>query len=47
MGETPEDIQRGLAAWDGVVDEVVVRAVVTRDTIEEVINIVRAARSIA
>ncbi|HSB78216.1 MAG TPA: LLM class flavin-dependent oxidoreductase [Candidatus Methylomirabilis sp.] len=46
-GETPEDIQRGLAVWNGVVDEVIVRAVVARDTLEEVLDLVEAARPIA
>ena len=43
-GETPEDIQRGLAAWDGVVDEVVVRAVVAHDLVQQVLDLVEAAR---
>ncbi len=42
-GATPEDIQRGLAAWDGVVDEVVVRAVTGRETIEEAVQLLEAA----
>ena len=46
-GETPQDIQRGLSAWDGVVDEVIVRAVVARDTGEEVLDLVEAARPMA
>ncbi len=46
-GETPEDVQRGLAVWDGVVDEVIVRAVVARDAVEEVLDLVEAARPIA
>jgi alkanesulfonate monooxygenase SsuD/methylene tetrahydromethanopterin reductase-like flavin-dependent oxidoreductase (luciferase family) len=46
-GETHEEIQRGLAAWDGVVDEVIVRAVAARDTIEAVLDLVEAARPIA
>lgn len=46
-GETPEDIQRGLAAWDGVVDEVIVRAVTAHDAVEDVLDLVEAARPIA
>ena len=46
-GETPEDIQRGLAVWDGVVDEVIVRAVAARDTAEDVLDLVEAARPFA
>lgn len=46
-GETPEDIQRGLAAWGGVVDEAVVRAVVARDTVEDFLDLVEAAGPMA
>jgi alkanesulfonate monooxygenase SsuD/methylene tetrahydromethanopterin reductase-like flavin-dependent oxidoreductase (luciferase family) len=46
-GETPEEIQRGLAAWDGVVDEVIVRAVAASDAVEAVLDLVEAARPIA
>ena len=46
-GETREDIQRGLAVWDGVVDEVIVRAVVAHDAVEKVLDLVEAARPIA
>jgi alkanesulfonate monooxygenase SsuD/methylene tetrahydromethanopterin reductase-like flavin-dependent oxidoreductase (luciferase family) len=46
-GEKPEEIQGGLAAWDGVVDEVIVRAVPARDTVEAVLDLVEAARPIA
>jgi alkanesulfonate monooxygenase SsuD/methylene tetrahydromethanopterin reductase-like flavin-dependent oxidoreductase (luciferase family) len=46
-GETPGDIQRGLSAWDGVVDEVIVRVVAASDTAEHVTDLVRAARPIA
>lgn len=46
-GETSEDIRRGLAAWDGIVDEVVVRVVVAHDTVEEVTTTLGAARPMA
>lgn len=42
-GSAPEDIQRGLSAWDGVIDEVVVRAVAASDTVEDVTRLVEAA----
>lgn len=45
--KTPGDIQRGLSAWDGVVDEVIVRAVASSDTVAHVTNLVTAARPIA
>ncbi|HET9015642.1 MAG TPA: LLM class flavin-dependent oxidoreductase [Thermomicrobiaceae bacterium] len=40
---TAEDLKRGLDAWDGVLDEVVVRAITARDTLEETLALVRAA----
>lgn len=43
-GSTPAEVQQGLAAWDGVVDEVVVRAIAAQDTIEDVRRIVEATR---
>lgn len=41
---TPEDIQSALAAWDGLVDETVVRAITAHDTSDEVLELVAAAR---
>lgn len=41
---TPADVRRGLAAWDGVVDEVVVRAIPPQDTVEDVLHLLQAAR---
>jgi alkanesulfonate monooxygenase SsuD/methylene tetrahydromethanopterin reductase-like flavin-dependent oxidoreductase (luciferase family) len=41
---TPEDIQSRLAAWDGLVDTVVVRAITARDTTDQVLELVKAAR---
>jgi alkanesulfonate monooxygenase SsuD/methylene tetrahydromethanopterin reductase-like flavin-dependent oxidoreductase (luciferase family) len=43
LGTTHEEIQRGLAAWDGVVDEVVVRAIPAHDTVGEALQILEAA----
>jgi alkanesulfonate monooxygenase SsuD/methylene tetrahydromethanopterin reductase-like flavin-dependent oxidoreductase (luciferase family) len=43
-GDTPEDIQRGLAAWDGLVDEVVVRAITPGDTSADISRLLEAAR---
>jgi len=43
-GSTPEDIQEGLHRWDGVVDEVVVRGITADDTVEDVLQLVQAAR---
>jgi alkanesulfonate monooxygenase SsuD/methylene tetrahydromethanopterin reductase-like flavin-dependent oxidoreductase (luciferase family) len=42
-GETPEDLQRGLAEWDGVVDEVVVRSITARDEATDVLQLLEAA----
>jgi alkanesulfonate monooxygenase SsuD/methylene tetrahydromethanopterin reductase-like flavin-dependent oxidoreductase (luciferase family) len=35
-------LQRALAAWDGVVDEVVIRGITAHDTEDEVVQLVRA-----
>jgi alkanesulfonate monooxygenase SsuD/methylene tetrahydromethanopterin reductase-like flavin-dependent oxidoreductase (luciferase family) len=43
-GTTSEDIQRGLSAWDGVVDEVVVRAVTGQDTVGDITQLLGAAK---
>lgn len=40
----PEAIAPALAAWPGVVDEVVLRAITGQDTVEETLALVRAAR---
>ncbi len=42
--DSTEAIQQRLAAWDGVVDEVVVRAIIANNTVEEVQEIIEAAR---
>lgn len=44
VGTTPQDIQSGLAVWDGVVDEVVVRAITAHDTVEEMLALIEAAK---
>jgi alkanesulfonate monooxygenase SsuD/methylene tetrahydromethanopterin reductase-like flavin-dependent oxidoreductase (luciferase family) len=41
---SPDAISRALAHWHGVVEEIVVRAVTDRDTVEENLALVRAAR---
>lgn len=41
---TPQDIRSALAAWDGLVDDVVVRAITAHDTTEEVLGLIEAAR---
>ena len=38
-----EGIKRALAAWDGAVDEVVLRAITAKDTVEDHLTLVRAA----
>ncbi|GAC1334760.1 MAG: hypothetical protein NVSMB22_27290 [Chloroflexota bacterium] len=43
-GRTEDSIQQGLAAWNGVVDEVVVRAIPAHNTAEDVLTVVEAAR---
>jgi alkanesulfonate monooxygenase SsuD/methylene tetrahydromethanopterin reductase-like flavin-dependent oxidoreductase (luciferase family) len=43
MGNTKEEIQLGLQRYDGVLDEVVVRAITVDDSIEEVVRLVEAA----
>lgn len=43
-GDSAEDIQRGLDAWNGVVDEVVVRALPAHDLVEETVAILNAAK---
>lgn len=38
-----DGIRRALAAWDGAVDEVVLRAITAKDTVEDHLTLVRAA----
>lgn len=42
-GQSAGDIQQGLARWEGVLDEVVVRSITPKDTLEETLALVRAA----
>jgi len=42
--ESPAAISTALGAWQGVVDEVVIRAITGRDTVEETLTLVRAAK---
>ena len=41
--ENPGAIKRGLARWQGAVDEVVIRAITAKDTVEDHLALVRAA----
>ncbi|MGH7393684.1 MAG: LLM class flavin-dependent oxidoreductase [Candidatus Rokuibacteriota bacterium] len=41
---TPEALRAALAAWRGVVDEVVLRAITARDTVDENLALLRAAK---
>ncbi len=41
--DDPTGIQAGLGAWEGAVDEVVVRAVTPRDALDETVELVQAA----
>jgi alkanesulfonate monooxygenase SsuD/methylene tetrahydromethanopterin reductase-like flavin-dependent oxidoreductase (luciferase family) len=41
--DTPEAVRRGLAKWQGAVDEIVIRAITARDTVEDHLALVRAA----
>ena len=43
--ETPEAVRRALQAWQGAVDEVVLRAITAKDTADENIALLRAARA--
>jgi alkanesulfonate monooxygenase SsuD/methylene tetrahydromethanopterin reductase-like flavin-dependent oxidoreductase (luciferase family) len=43
-GKTEASLQEQLARWDGVVDEVVVRAIAENDTAHEIVELVEAVR---
>ena len=43
-GATPEAIQAGLGKWRGIVDELVIRSITAKDSVEENTALVRAAR---
>jgi hypothetical protein len=42
VGDDPEAIQRGLAEYDGRLDEVVLRAIVGEETIENYLALLQA-----
>jgi alkanesulfonate monooxygenase SsuD/methylene tetrahydromethanopterin reductase-like flavin-dependent oxidoreductase (luciferase family) len=41
---TPEDVRKAIAKWDGAVDQLIFRAIVAADTVDENLALVRAAR---
>lgn len=41
---TPADVRAAIAKWNGAVDQLVFRAIVARDTVEENLALVRAAK---
>src|SRR6058998_3595285 len=41
--ENPAAVKRGLAKWQGAVDDVVIRAITAKDTVEDHLALVRAA----
>jgi len=41
--DTPDAVKRGLAKWRGAVDEIVIRAITAKDTVEDHLALVRAA----
>ena len=41
----PEEVRAEIAKWQGAVDEVIFRAIVARDTVDEHLALVRAARA--
>ncbi len=41
--ESPDAIRKGLAKWRGAVDEIVIRAITAKDTVEEHVALVKAA----
>jgi alkanesulfonate monooxygenase SsuD/methylene tetrahydromethanopterin reductase-like flavin-dependent oxidoreductase (luciferase family) len=44
MAETPAALRAAIARWDGVVDELVLRAITPADTVDETLALVRAAK---
>jgi hypothetical protein len=38
-----DDVQRGLAPWNGVVDHIIVRSITAKDTVDEHVALVKAA----
>ena len=43
-GQSPAEIRAGLAKWKGAVDEIVLRAITGRDTIDDTLELVRVAK---
>ena len=43
-GQTPQAIREGLARWEGAVDEIVIRAITAKDTVEENLALLRASK---
>jgi alkanesulfonate monooxygenase SsuD/methylene tetrahydromethanopterin reductase-like flavin-dependent oxidoreductase (luciferase family) len=43
-GQTPQAIRDGLARWEGAVDEIVIRAITAKDTVEENLALLRASK---
>jgi alkanesulfonate monooxygenase SsuD/methylene tetrahydromethanopterin reductase-like flavin-dependent oxidoreductase (luciferase family) len=43
-GDTPDAVRDALARWRGVVDDVVVRAIVARDTVDDTLALLRALK---
>lgn len=41
--DSPEAVKRGLAKWQGAVDEIVIRAITAKDTVEDHLALIRAA----
>jgi len=41
--DTPDAVKRGLAKWQGAVDEIVIRAITAKDTVEDHLALIRAA----
>jgi alkanesulfonate monooxygenase SsuD/methylene tetrahydromethanopterin reductase-like flavin-dependent oxidoreductase (luciferase family) len=44
MAETPDALRAAIARWNGVVDELVLRAITPTDSVEETLALVRAAK---
>jgi hypothetical protein len=42
--QSPDVIAPAIAQWQGVVDEIVLRAITGEDTVEETLNLLRAAK---
>lgn len=43
-GESPNAIRQGLSAWDGLLDEVVIRVIPARNTADDVLSLLEAAK---